>query len=147
MKLSQKCKYALRAVFAVAVRPPGALATISEIAEEQDIPRRFLGGILNQLRQDGILESRRGKRGGYALGRPAKKIRVGDIVRLMDGPILPVQCGDGAEPCRLRGDCVFLPVWQEASRALSAVYDRHTLADLVERHQRRSAAGVLNFTI
>ena len=89
--ISQRAKYALRALVALARTETGSM-TIVEIATTQKIPRKFLEQILLQMKYEGILASRRGKLGGYALGKPAAKITFGEVLRLIDGPIAPLPC-------------------------------------------------------
>lgn len=90
--ISQKAKYALRALIALAKAPKGATMHISEIAEQQNIPQKFLERILLDLRNQGYVVSRRGAQGGYALLKPAQNIMYGEILRLIDGPIAPLPC-------------------------------------------------------
>ena len=89
--ISQKAKYALRALVALARAGNKSLVT-SDIAEREQIPRKFLEQILLELKRDGIVQSRRGKSGGYALLRPADTITFGQVLRLIDGPLAPVPC-------------------------------------------------------
>jgi Rrf2 family protein len=88
MLITQKCQYALRAVFALARREGRGPTKIAEIAREQAIPVRFLEVILGQLKQGGFVDSRRGADGGYFIVRSPREIAVGDIVRFIDGPLL-----------------------------------------------------------
>lgn len=90
--ISQKAKYALRALIALARRPAGESMHISEIAEQQNIPQKFLERILLDLKNRGYVVSRRGSQGGYALLKPASQIMYGEILRLIDGPIAPLPC-------------------------------------------------------
>ena len=90
MQLSQKCQYAIRAVFQLAKEHGGGPIKIADVAEAQAIPPRFLELILGELKQGGFTESRRGKRGGYLLARPPAQITVGDIIRFVEGPLGPV---------------------------------------------------------
>ena len=144
MSLSQKCQYALRALLelAVAYEADQGPVKIAAIAERQAIPPRFLEVILNQLKQGGFVESRRGARGGYALVREPRSLSVGDVVRYVEGPIGPVSCvkSSRGSDCPLREECVFLPLWREVQRAVSKIYDGTSFAELAEswRHQRRS---------
>ena len=90
--VSQKCQYAIRATFELAKRHGQGPVKISEIAETQSIPVRFLEVILNQLRQGGFVQSRRGADGGYYLIRKADELMVGDIIQFIEGPLVPVAC-------------------------------------------------------
>jgi len=148
MGVTQKCQYALRALFELAKRDGAGAVRSADIAASQAIPRRFLEVILNQLRQGGFVDSLRGKEGGFYLSRPAEKITVGDIIRFMDGPITPVDCQTEkpAHNCPLKGRCAFMPMWEEARRAMEAVYDGKTLRDLMEM-EKAAARDCLDFSI
>jgi len=147
MAVTQKCQYALRALFELAKREGEGVVRSADIAQAQAIPRRFLEVILNQLRQGGFVDSQRGKEGGFFLVRPPDEVTVGDVIRFMDGPVAPVDCRSGqAHPCPLKGRCVFLAVWDEAGRAMEAVYDAKTLRDLVEL-DRQAAQAAIDFSI
>jgi len=113
MLITKKSQYALRAVLEIAKKSGSDVLTIEEIAEAQHIPRRFLGGILTQLAQGGVLMSRRGKTGGYALGRPAQYISVGDVVKIIEGPLDQVCCQNEEErrDCIAAGGCAFISMW------------------------------------
>jgi Rrf2 family protein len=150
MIVTQKCQYAMRAVFELARREGRGPVKINEIAEAQAIPQRFLENILNQLKQGGVVESRRGKEGGYLLARPAGEITTGTIIRLIEGPVYAVECTASVgseERCPLHGDCVFLPLWDHARQALEAVYDATTFADLVRQDQERKERNNLTYVI
>lgn len=139
MAVTQKCQYALRALFELARRKGEGPISAGGIADSQAIPKRFLEVILHQLRQGGFVDSQRGKDGGFYLARPAESVTVGEVIRFMDGPISPVDCHRErpGHDCPLRGGCVFRGLWDEARAALSQVYDTRTLADLVEQERRQ----------
>lgn len=146
MQVSQKCQYTLRALFELAKRQGNEPVTVAEIADAQAIPRRFLELIFMDLRNRGVIESRRGNRGGYVLKTSPETISVGDIIRVVDGSLTPVKCVEGRseDHCRLKNRCVFVTVWQRAQRAMEEVYDKTTLQDLID--DERTAArrnGVL----
>ncbi len=96
MNISKKSEYALRALLSIARRQGGGPVQITELSERDRIPVKFLEQILLTLRKADILASKRGVGGGYTLNRTPEKVTVGEIIRLMDGPILPV--GDDMEP-------------------------------------------------
>ena len=152
MLVSQKCQYAIRAIFEMAKHYGEGTLKIADIAKAQAIPARFLEVILSELRQAGFVESRRGKAGGYFLAHPARELTVGQIIRFIEGPIAPVTCinegsGDNAEKCPLTGSCVFLAMWERASRALSEVYDQTTFQNLVEEEGRMQTRYVSCYSI
>jgi Rrf2 family protein len=146
--VSQKCQYALRAVFELSKHYGKGPLKIAEVAEEQAIPVRFLEVILSQLKQGGFVESRRGRDGGYLLSRPPERLAVGDVIRFVEGPIGPVSCvaGNPMDSCPLHGGCVFLGMWERARQAVTDVYDSTTFADLVDE-ERRSGRYVPSYTI
>lgn len=133
ISISQKCQYGLRAIFELARLPLGKPRRISEIAEAQAIPPRFLESILNTLKQAGIVQSRRGARGGYILAVPPAELTAGKIIALLDGPIQPVKCiaGGGAD-CPLRGKCSFVGMWKKAGSAMEEVFQATTFEHLLE---------------
>jgi Rrf2 family protein len=135
MQISQKCQYALRAVFELAVRASDAPVKVGDIAEAQAIPLRFLEVILNQLKRGGFVASTRGAAGGYSLNRSPDELTMGEIIRFVEGPFRPVACttGQSEDRCPLYGDCVFLEVWDEATKAMADVFDRTTFRDLIKR--------------
>src|SRR5690606_2809161 len=90
--LSQKAKYALKAMIALAAEKDGELLQAADIAERQNVPRKFLELILLDLRKNGYDRSRRDKRGRYALAKPADAITFGQIIRSRDGPPAPIPC-------------------------------------------------------
>jgi Rrf2 family protein len=126
--ISSKCKYALKAMLELAKQAGSRPVTIGYIAERQDIPCRFLEAILRQLKQAGYTESVRGKEGGYRLAQPAGDITVGDVIRLIEGPLIArskeQQFGDTPD--------IFIPIWNEANERLHDVFNEFTFARLVE---------------
>ena len=134
MSVSQKCQYALRAVFELARRFGDGPTSIREIADIQAIPPKFLELILVQLRKGGLVESRRGVRGGYLLDGPPKDICAGEIIRFIDGPVAPVRCvsDDHESDCPLYDDCAFMGMWTRARDAVAEIYDSTTFQDLLD---------------
>jgi Rrf2 family protein len=140
MQLTQRCQYGLRALFELARHAessPDPVLPAGDIAKAQAIPKRFLDGILLELRQAGFVDARRGKSGGFFLARPAADIRVGEVIRFYNGAMAPVDCRQGSgEVCPLTGRCVFTSLWDQARAALEHVYDSVTLAELVWRERK-----------
>lgn len=134
MSISVKCQYAIRALFELARRRSQGLVRLQDVALAQQIPQRFLENILNQLRQGGFVDSRRGKDGGFMLLKAPPQISILDVVVFIDGPIYPVECA-GETPirrCAFQGNCVFSNLWSEARQALEQVYADKTIEDLLE---------------
>ncbi len=137
--ISNKCIYALKAVLELASRERSETLTIGEIARARNIPERFLESIMRELKQAGLADSIRGKKGGYQLAKPAGKITVGQITALFEGPLL-------AEPNRASTD-VLAGVWRDADRALSGILDETTFATLVERERALRQSDATSFSI
>ena len=146
MKLSKKGEYALRALLdlTMAQALDRALVPLSALAEAQKMPATFLEQILAELRHAGFLSSTRGKYGGYSLARPASKIHLGEIVRLIDGPLAPIGCASvtAYERCSCPDEqhCGLRLIMMDVRNAISNVLDRYTLAQLAEvtlQHLRR----------
>jgi len=132
--LSQKAKYALKAMLMLAEQEEGVLLQTPEIAEAQKIPRKFLELILLDLKNRGYVHSQRGKHGGYVLGKPAGEITFGQIVRLMDGPLAPIPCASltayrRCADCRDEKTCAIRKVMREVRDAVAGVLDHVSLAD------------------
>jgi len=149
MNLSQKCQYAVRSMLELAKYYGHGPVRISAIAEKQAIPPRFLENILNELKSSGLIESRRGAQGGYILTKDPAEITVGDIIRLVDGPLDPVKCiGDKNTPCcPLRGKCSLIGLWSRAKAAVEEVYDSATFKDLVEQEKELNRSETPNYCI
>ena len=133
--LTNKGKYGLKAMVHLAGVEPGALAQVQDIADRNLIPKKFLDQILSELRNAGLVFSKKGKGGGYALARPAHEISVGQIIRVLDGPLSPLQCASvtayrRCDDCESEKTCTVRLMMALARNALAAVLDSHTLADM-----------------
>lgn len=132
--ITQRSKYALRALLMLAEQPEGQLVLISQIAERENVPKKFLELILLDLKRRGFLRSQRGRHGGYALARPAESITFGEIIRVTDGPLAPIPCASltGYQRCSDCADeesCAIRMVMRRVRDAISEILDRTTLAD------------------
>jgi len=90
--ITQKAKYAFKALLYLATQPAGASLSIEAVARGADVPRRFLEHILLDLKRSGLVTSRRGRVGGYSLVKPAEEMTIGAVLRAIDGPIAPLPC-------------------------------------------------------
>ena len=139
--LSKKSKYALRALLALARRPSEGPVLISELAEQEGIPKKFLELILLELKNNGILQSKKGKGGGYFLGRKPDAISLGEVIRVLDGPLAPLPCVSqtayhACEECGDEATCVIRAVMKDVRDATSTILDRESLADVLRRTER-----------
>ncbi|MET0410693.1 MAG: Rrf2 family transcriptional regulator [Polyangiaceae bacterium] len=132
MKLSNKGRYAVRALFDIAFFNDGRATQAKDIAERQGIPPRFLEQIFQDLKRAGIVASKRGPQGGYALAGDARQIRVGDVVRALEGPLV---LSEGAAAANRAEDGVRVTeaVFEDLSQRIEACFDAVTLSDICER--------------
>jgi Rrf2 family iron-sulfur cluster assembly transcriptional regulator len=136
VKLSNKGRYAVRALFDIAFYNDGRPTQVKDIAERQGIPPRFLEQIFQDLKRANLVGSKRGPQGGYSLARRAAEIRLGDVVRALEGPIT---LGDKAEPGARRGKIgadgrsVTDAVFRDLSQRIEACFDAVTIADICGR--------------
>jgi Rrf2 family protein len=148
--LSSKAKYGLKAMIYLARNYGPQPVLIAEIAEKERLPKKFLDAILLQLKQRGFLVSKKGKGGGYNLARPASDISVGDIIRLLDGPLAPVPCVSRSayqrcSDCLDESACAIRDVMREVRDAIAAILDRTTLEALAK--ERQPDEYILDFNI
>ena len=134
MKITYKGDYALKAILDLALHHGKRVVTIHEIAKRADMPIKFLEQVLLDLKRGGFVESKRGKVGGYYLAKQPSQIKVGDIIRYIDGPIEPIACvGKGYSGCGDSYRCVFKRMWQEVALGTSAIIDNVNFEDLVNK--------------
>ena len=134
MLITQKHKYALRAIFELAKRyKAGGQVKLADIAEAQAIPLRFLEVIMAELKPSGLVASKRGYYGGYTLLRHPQDVTVGEIFRFLDDTQSRDRCNacDARENCPLHGQCAFMPMWDRVQNAIYNVYDQTTIQDLL----------------
>jgi len=137
VKISSRGLYALKALTHLAEAYDRGLVRIHEIAEEEAIPEKFLEGILVTLKNARILSSRRGREGGYRLRRPPREIQIGEVVRIVDGPLAPF--GDAVELAyRVKTEprhAGLFDLFLDVRNAAAAILDHTSLADLVARNR------------
>ncbi|WP_437204286.1 RrF2 family transcriptional regulator [Planctomicrobium sp. SH664] len=129
MKLSRKSDYALRAMFALVANYGRGVLSIREIAEKNDIPRRFLEQIMIELRTKGWVKSIAGRDGGFILAKPPAEITMGQIVRHFDGILAPIACVSTSsyEPCSQEGVCRFRRILLDIRNYVTRMMDNATL--------------------
>lgn len=133
LQLTRGGEYAVRAMAYLAGVPDGHVASLHEIGHAQDIPESFLAKILQSLVHVGLAESRRGARGGFALGRPAHDISMRAVVEAVDGPIALNTCVLYPDDCERSTRCAMHDVWVEAQERMMAVLEGVTLESLTAR--------------
>ncbi len=137
MKISTKGRYALRLMLDLAMNNTGEYISIKSIAQRQDISEKYLEQIISLLNRAGYVRSIRGAQGGYRLAKEPQEYTVGDILRLTEGSLMPVDCldTDNAE-CYRANACVTREVWQKLYDAILDVVDNITLQDLVDKQMK-----------
>jgi Rrf2 family protein len=143
MRITYKGDYALKTILDLARHYGNSPVTIHDLAKRADIPVKFLEQILLDLKRAGFVESRRGKIGGYLLARGPAEIKLGEVVRAVDGPIEPIAClGRKYDGCREIDRCVLRNVWVQVAQATSKIIDNLTFEDLLKRAKKIDSALV-----
>ena len=152
--ISKKTKYGLKALLYLAREYDKGPILIADLARDERIPKKFLEAILLALKNSGILHSKKGKGGGYYLGRHPKNITFGQAIRVMEGPLAPVPCVSETSyatcgECDNEATCGIRLVMKDVRDAIAGILDRTSLADALERvdHAEEAQKGVLNFCI
>ena len=142
MRLSTRGEYASRAMLELAIQYESGPLHSRQISRAQQIPPRFLEQILLLLKRAGYLKSRKGRAGGYALAKPPAEINVAEVIRVMDGPLAPIDCVSvmAHEPCPMEGTCGLQWLWKDVRDAVAEILEKTTFADLVEKSGRSKAA-------
>jgi Rrf2 family protein len=146
MRITYKGDYAIKAILDLALHYGNGVVTIHELARRTDAPLKFMEQVLLDLKRGGFVESRRGKIGGYRLAKEPSQIRLGDVVRFIDGPIEPISClEERYSGCRDIKRCVLKNIWKEVARRTSDVIDHVTFEDLVKQIKKKET--VFAYTI
>ncbi|CAA7627674.1 Predicted transcriptional regulator [Candidatus Terasakiella magnetica] len=148
--LSSKAKYGLKAMIYLSRHEGLGPSLIADVAEHEHIPKKFLDAILLELKNHGLLSSKKGKGGGYVLARPSSRITVGEIVRILDGPLAPIPCVSRTayrrcDDCVDEDSCALRAVMQEVRDALAAILDNTSMSDLINR--TAASEAILNYDI
>ncbi len=135
MRFSTRGRYGTRAMHVLARYYGQGPVPLRKIARDQGISEAYLEQLVSEMRKAGLVKSVRGSQGGYMLARPPEKVTVGDVVRVLEGPIAPTECvanENGGETCRLSPECVSRRVWERVRDSMQEVLDSVTLADMLE---------------
>ncbi len=138
MRLSTRGEYASRAMLELALRHhQDKPVQAREISQAQNIPREFLEQILLLLKRAGYLKSKKGPRGGYSLAKPPDEVTVAEVIRVMDGPLAPIDCVSviAHEACPMERTCGLRGLWKEVRDSVAAILERTTFEDLVRRNE------------
>jgi Rrf2 family protein len=142
MRLTYKGDYSIKIILELAMHHGKGVMTIQELSQKGDVPIKFLEQVLLDLKRGGFVESKRGKKGGYELAKRPDQIRLGEIVRYIDGPTEPIACvSDRYKGCKEADRCVLRGIWQRVDGAISGIIDNITFEDLAQQSQRQRLAN------
>ena len=133
MKVSTRTRYGIRAILDLAEYSGEGPLQLRVIAQHQDISIKYLEQLMAMLRSAGFVRSIRGARGGYLLAKPANDIRLADVFRCLEGPVVTADCIESEDYCPRAADCVVKEVWAQAEQAIMNVLQSVTLQDLADR--------------
>lgn len=138
MKISTKGRYALRMLIDLAEHQNCGYVALKDIADRQNISKKYLEQIIPIFNKSDILKTARGSQGGYKLSKSPDKYTVGEILRLTEGSLAPVDClNQDPNECERSGECPTLPVWQGLNRVINEYLDSITLQDILDRQKER----------
>jgi len=139
MRLSTKGEYASRAMLELSLRYGEGPLHIKDISQAQHIPERFLEQILLLLKRAGYLKSRKGRQGGYSLAKPPSDISVAEVIRVMDGPLAPIDCVSvmAHETCPMEDSCGLRWLWKEVRDSVAHIMERTSFEVLVRRSKNK----------
>lgn len=146
--LTKKAHYALKALVALAREGGQGPVLVAALSEKEHIPKKFLELILLELKHHGIVRSKKGRGGGYALGRPPQTIALGQVIRLIDGPLAPLPCASytayaECSECDDPRTCGIRLVMKQVRDAVASILDHTTLADVVSLAETVALAGAV----
>lgn len=139
MKISTKGRYALRMLIDLAEQKEKGFISLKEIAERQEISKKYLEQIIPVLNRSGILMTNRGFQGGYKLAKSPDQITVGEILKNTEGSMAPVACMEQSpNQCERCNECVTLPIWQGLEKVVSEYLEGITLQDILDQKKNRT---------
>ena len=138
MKISTKGRYGLRLVLDLAVHYENGLISLKDIAQRQEISEKYLEQIIILLHKSGLIKSMRGAQGGYTLTRHPQSITVGEVLRALEGPFIPVDCVKDKSACLRSSKCTTIVVWEKSGNAVNEVLDGMTMQDLVMDYNEKN---------
>ncbi|KPK64404.1 MAG: hypothetical protein AMK73_04625 [Planctomycetes bacterium SM23_32] len=137
MKFSTRVRYGSRAMVDLALHRSDGPVSLQVLADEQQIPERYLAKIIQDLRRSGLIRSVRGAHGGYALNRRPEETTLLDVWEALEGPLCPVECLEADSGCAMQAECVTRDVWDRIALAMAQVLKSASLAGLVRRHRQK----------
>jgi len=143
MRISTRTRYGMRAMLELAIAYGAGPLQIKVIADRQKISNKYLEQLVGIIKTAGLLRSLRGPHGGYVLTKPPQDIKLSEIFRALEGPVLTVECVENEQACDRYADCITRRLWIEVNDAILNVLTGKTLADLVEMAEKEK----LNYQI
>ena len=146
MRLSTKGRYGVRALFDLAMHSGEGAIALKSVARREHISEKYLEHLFASLKKAGLIHSVRGAQGGYRLARPPAEITLGDIIRVLEGPISPTECvidDQGGEKCDRSSACIMRTVWCRVRDQINEVLDGITLAEIVEEQRKALGEGYM----
>lgn len=147
VKLSTKGRYGARAMLDVALQGNRRLAHLKDIAERQQISRKYLDHIVDRLEASGLLRTVRGAGGGVALAKPPSEITLLDILRALEGPLSFVECVEHPQICSRSGHCATRDFWQELGELVTGFLASVTLEDVCNRQRQKDGPAAPTYSI
>ena len=147
MRVSTKGRYGTRAMLDVALHADEGLVHLKDVAERQEVSKKYLEHLVARLEADGLLRTVRGAGGGVALVRPPSEVTLLDILQTLEGPLEPVECVDRPEVCSRAGNCGARDLWAELGSVTTEFLRSVTLEDLCERQKGREQPAALTYHI
>ena len=139
MKISTKGRYALRLMLDLAMHHTGNFVPLKAISQRQDISDKYLEQIVHLLSKGGLVQSARGAQGGYRLTREPVEYTVGEILRLVEGSLVPVACLECGANCEHTEKCMTIDLYKRMQNAIDDIVDGTTLVDLIKEHEAKMA--------
>lgn len=146
MRLSTKGRYGVRAMFDLAMHSGDAAIALKSVAQREKISEKYLEHLFSSLKKAGLIHSVRGAQGGYRLARSPEEITLGDIIRVLEGPVVPAECAveSGAnESCHRSSECAMRSIWCRIRDEINGILDGITLAEVVDEQRKRSGEGYM----
>jgi len=137
MKISTRARYGTRALLELAFHQGEGPVFLKDIAQRQEISIKYLEHLITHLIVGGLVQSTRGARGGVSIAKPPDKIRMSEVVQLLEGSLAPVECVNHPEAWSRSDFCVTRDIWGEMKEAMNNVLESTTLQDLVERQRQK----------
>lgn len=137
MIISTKGRYALKAVFEIAISDSTSPLPLSVISERTDLSELYLEQIFSVLKKKGIVKSLRGSQGGYFLTKEPKDISVGEIIKALEGELSPSKCVEDDGYCNMLDRCPTYMIWDNIKKAIDDVVDNTTVADMIEEYNKK----------